>query len=215
MKRSKVYLSAIIIAAVLFSFIIGCDKTTTNPTGAVNCDSCLKAAGKASFLNDKLYKLSLTLQDYLALRKNPGPGAPPNMIVFQFVYEKGNAMPVTLKAFSARTNHTFKNPGVVSRYLVAFEEVNFLMPARAIFGDQQIRFRTAAGMTGLDNFLQAGGVDPDHPTPEQLTNTQLVFTPVLDDDGEHIRYDICIIRPNYCPQAGTPTQPSPPADANP
>ncbi len=198
MKRSKAYLSAIIIAAVLFSFIIGCDKTTTNPTGAVNCDSCLKAAGKASFISDKLYKLKLTYQQYLDLKNSAG-GGNANMIVFQFVYNKSSSMPVTLVAYAARPNHTF-TPTVI-RYLDAFEEVSFTLPPIAIFGDQQVRFAT------IQAFLAGVVIDP--------VNTAFVFTPTMDADGVHVRYDICLINPIKCTDAGVPTQPSPPADANP
>jgi len=201
-SKNSLFLS--IVALLIIG--AGCDNDKNKPVSSqkLNCDSCLATQ---TVVIKKLYKLELSYSQYFQLKEAYGHGNS-NMIVFQFVYTKNSTMPITLLGYTSKPGHMFHHGAMPTKsvYLKPIEEVNFAFPDSAILGDQQVRFAT------IEAYIAGLAIQPDPTLPNE---TKFIFTPVLDADGRHIRYDICVINPTKCTNSGTPTQPSPPADANP
>lgn len=194
-------LTLVVITGIFF---FACKNNDTTTTPSTTTTTTTPEQNQPPCTAGKLYMLQLSSADYLALKTAAGPAHTANLVV-QFIYNNANPNPLSLIAYAARPGHKFQanppNPAhpLVWKELIAVSEAPGPFPAKYVLGDQQISI-------GLVDALLAGAGNP--------ANYTLTFTPEVNGANNNIRFKICVINPTWCPNAGTYTQPSPPANAD-
>jgi hypothetical protein len=205
------------MAALLPFFFITVSVTSCNQTkkGTVDTSGIKQtdttkgpcATSFRNFIGTHFYELSLSKTKYEDLKAYHGASG--KKLVVQFYFNVAAENSPSLIAYAAKANNKFKKGTSTLSYLLTNTGVSrLIIPDEFVLGDQQVSF------SDIDNDLVS--------RVPAGTDYVLIFTPVKDGAEKNIYYTICVkfkrngVDVIECGgDAGTPTQPSPPADANP
>jgi hypothetical protein len=156
-----------------------------------------------ALIGTNFYELELSKNDYETQLK-PFHGGDGKKIVFQFYFKTSWPNSPSLIAYSSKSKNAYKKGGATRSAILSITTTKGrAVPAEFVLGDQQIEFNE------IDGYITGAGSPADY---------TLVFKPKMD--GLNVCYDVCVkymqggVEKVYCPpNAGSGTQPSPPADA--